>query len=80
MRGNCRICKERIEKAALAVEGVTYATWTVSNGELELAFDPERTSLEEISLAIARIGHETNLHQVEESVMSQMPACCRPIK
>lgn len=78
--GNCEICKDRIEKAALSVNGVSFANWNISDGKFSLTFDPRRTDLNDISLAITRIGHKTNLHKTSQDIQSQMPECCKPVK
>lgn len=78
--GNCEFCKERIERAALSVTGVDSASWNISNGGLSLTFDPRRTTLDEISLSVAKAGHDTNLHKAVLDVQSQMPDCCKPTK
>lgn len=78
--GNCEICKDRIEKAALSVNGVSFACWNVSDEKLSLTFDPRRTDLNDISLVITRIGHSTNLHKASQDIQSQMPECCKPVK
>lgn len=78
--GNCETCKERIEKAALSVSGVGFANWNISDGRLSLTFDPRKTTLDEISLAVTKAGHDTNLHKAARDVQSQMPDCCRPAK
>lgn len=78
--GNCEICKERIEKVALSVSGVGFANWNISDDRLSLTFDPRRTTLDEISLAVAKAGHGTNLHKADRDVQSQMPDYCKPAK
>lgn len=77
VRGNCEICKERIEKAALSVGGVSLASWNILDNKLYLAFDTTRTHLDEISVAVAKSGHDTNLHKAGQSTREQMPQCCK---
>lgn len=80
VQGNCDICKDRIEKAALSVNGVCFANWNISDGKLSLTFDPHKTDMDEISLAITHIGHDTNLHKASHDVQGQMQDCCKPVK
>lgn len=63
VHGRWGTCKERIEKAALSVEGVSLASWSPLNGKLYLTFDARRTHLDEISMAVAAAGYDTNLHK-----------------
>ena len=46
--GNCNMCKNKIEEAALAVEGVKSAKWNSTKEELKLKFDPAKANLENI--------------------------------
>lgn len=80
VNGNCEICKERIERAALSVAGVDSASWNISDGRLSLTFDPRKTDLDLISQAVSKAGHGTNLHRAVRDVQCQMPDCCRPTK
>lgn len=77
---NCRICQERIEKAALSVNGVCSANWRIADGKLELLFDSSLTNLDKISIAIAQVGHATNLHKANKDSLDKMEDCCKTIK
>lgn len=77
VRGNCEICKERIEKAALSVKGVSFASWSILDGKLYLTFNAALTHLDEISGAIAAAGHDTNLHKANRDALGQMQDCCK---
>lgn len=63
VNGTSKICKERIEKAALSVSGVSFANWNVLDNKLFLTFDPHKTDLNRISQAVAKAGYDTNLHK-----------------
>lgn len=77
---NCQICQERIEKAALSVNGVCSAHWNIADGKLDLLFDSSLTDLNKISIAIAQVGHETNLHKANKESQDKMEDCCKHIK
>ena len=77
---NCQICQERIEKAALLVNGVYSAHWRIADGKLDLLFDSSLTSLNQISMAIAQVGHTTNLHKANKESLDKMEDCCKSIK
>lgn len=74
--GNCTMCKSRIEEAAKAVKGVISANWNVNTKMIDLGFDSETTSKNEISKAIARIGHDTELDKAPDDVYNNLPGCC----
>jgi membrane fusion protein, copper/silver efflux system len=74
--GNCEMCKDRIEKAALSVAGVKEAVWNIETDELALAYDNTKTSLLEIHRAIAAMGHDTSLLKADDEVYKALPECC----
>ena len=74
--GSCEMCKDRIEKTARGINGVHAAVWDLKSKELHLDFDDKKATLQEISKAIAAVGHDTNLHKAEDSVYQALPACC----
>jgi Cu(I)/Ag(I) efflux system membrane fusion protein len=74
--GLCGMCKTRIEEAAMSVHGVISANWDKETQQLHLNFDP-KTALDDISKAVAKSGHDTNLHKANESVYKALPACCQ---
>lgn len=42
VQGLCEMCKERIEKAAKGVNGVTSTSWDQKTKQLHLNFDPSK--------------------------------------
>ena len=60
--GNCNMCKKRIEKAAFSVEGVKYASWDNSSGQLSLIYNGLKTEIDTIEKQIAAKGHDTEHH------------------
>jgi Cu(I)/Ag(I) efflux system membrane fusion protein len=77
VQGNCEMCKERIEKAAKSVAGVSSAEWNTEAKELHLRFDEAKTSLDNISKAIAKVGYETEKDQANEEAYAALPPCCK---
>ncbi|HCA98448.1 MAG TPA: copper chaperone [Porphyromonadaceae bacterium] len=77
VKGSCEMCKDRIEKAAKSVEDVTFASWDMEKQELHLNFDPDKTSIEAISKAIAAAGHDTDKDKAPDEVYNALPACCK---
>ncbi|MEA4997652.1 MAG: cation transporter [Petrimonas sp.] len=77
VKGSCEMCKDRIEKAAKSVEDVTFASWDMEKQELHLNFDPDKTSIETISKAIAAAGHDTDKDKAPDEVYNALPACCK---
>ena len=76
VKGNCDMCKDRIETAAKAVDGVQSANWEADKQMLHLNFDPLKTSAEAVQKAIAAVGHDTEKYQAPDSVYNELPECC----
>ncbi|MDR0749385.1 MAG: efflux RND transporter periplasmic adaptor subunit [Tannerellaceae bacterium] len=77
VQGLCEMCKDRIEKAAKAVKGVSTASWNKENKELRLSFDPAQTNPEAISKAVAKAGHDTDKDKAAQAVYDALPGCCK---
>lgn len=76
VRGNCGMCKTRIEEAALSLPGVEEATWSSENEEIHVTYDDGEVSLEEIHRKIASVGHDTDLFTAPDSIYEALPGCC----
>jgi periplasmic mercuric ion binding protein len=76
VKGNCGMCETRIEKAAKSVEGVSNADWNKETKQLEITFDDAKTSLNNVEVAIAKVGHDTPKHKAKDEVYKKLPDCC----
>ncbi len=74
--GNCGMCKDRIERAALSVRGVRSANWDQEKQMLTLAFRSDRTDQETIERAIAKAGHDTENFITDEETHANLHHCC----
>jgi Cu(I)/Ag(I) efflux system membrane fusion protein len=74
--GNCEMCKERIEKTALSVTGVTSATWDVNSKKLNFDYEKILTDLNKVAHAVAGAGHDNELFKSRDDVYNALPACC----
>jgi len=77
VEGNCEMCKDRIEKAAMSVKGVSSAMWDSSDKVLHLNFNKSQTSLSAISKAVAKAGHDTEKDKADDKVYNALPGCCK---
>jgi copper chaperone CopZ len=77
VKGNCGMCKDRIEEAAKSVDGVSRVNWDMETAMLQLSFDASKTSLNEVQMAIAKAGHDTPMHKADDKVYSKLPKCCQ---
>ncbi|MBM1104670.1 cation transporter [Aurantibacter crassamenti] len=77
VNGKCKMCKTRIEKAALSVKGVKYADWDIPNHQLSVIFNENKTDPMKIKTALVNVGHDTKeLKATEEAYLTVHP-CCR---
>ncbi|MDR1879929.1 MAG: heavy-metal-associated domain-containing protein [Tannerellaceae bacterium] len=77
VEGLCGMCKTRIEKAAKSVKGVSSAAWDKATKQLHLHYDAEKTSVETVSKAIAKTGHDTEKDKAPDKVYNALPDCCK---
>lgn len=77
VKGNCGMCKTRIEKASKSVDGVTKADWNKETKVLEVSFDESKATVEKIQKAIASVGHDTPMHKAPDEVYNALPGCCK---
>jgi len=74
--GNCDLCKERIEKAAKSVKGVSRAVWDENTKIIQVEFNQVETNSDAIQKAIAKVGHDTEKFKASDEVYKQLPECC----
>jgi len=75
--GNCAMCKDRIEKAALDINGVEAARWNQESMELHCAMKPESTDIEIVHKAIADAGHDTEINKASNEAYNELHECCK---
>lgn len=77
VRGNCGMCEKRIEKAANSVAGVDSADWNKETKMIEVSFDDSKTDVHKVHMAIAKAGHDTEMHKAKDEVYNELPGCCQ---
>jgi Cu(I)/Ag(I) efflux system membrane fusion protein len=77
VQGSCGMCKSRIEKTAKGVAGVSSAAWDSKTKKLHLHYDAKKTSVEAISKAIAKVGHDTDKDKADDETYNALPGCCK---
>jgi periplasmic mercuric ion binding protein len=76
VNGNCSMCKNRIEAAAASVKGVSSAEWNSRTKMVEIAM-VQGTDLHEVHMAIAKAGHDTDLHRAADEAYNNLHTCCK---
>ncbi len=74
--GNCGMCKDRIERAALTVRGVRRADWNQQEQKITVVYRTSRTDQESIERAIAEAGHDTENFITDDETHSNLHHCC----
>lgn len=75
--GNCGMCESRIEKAVKAVDGVSKADWDKKTKMLEVTFDDTKTNIHKVHMAVAAVGHDTDMHKAKDEVYDKLHSCCK---
>lgn len=76
VNGKCDHCKERIEKTALDIKGVSAAVWNQQNKQLLLKYNPEKTDTVSIEKALVKVGHDAGNFKATDNAYNALPACC----
>lgn len=77
VKGKCGMCKKRIEKAALGLEGVQSASWDVETKALAVKYDPAKVTEADIQKKVASIGHDTAQVKATDEAYNSLPGCCK---
>ncbi len=77
VRGNCGMCKNTIEKAAKAIEGVEIADWDRNKKSISVSFDESKTDELKIHNAIAASGYDTEKVLGDLNAYEGLPECCK---
>lgn len=77
VKGNCEMCKKRIEKAAYTVPGVKSAVWHPDDQVLHLVYNEQKCSSNDVQKAIAKAGHDTKEVKATEAEYNNLHGCCQ---
>jgi RND family efflux transporter, MFP subunit len=75
--GICDLCKDRIEKAAKSVKGVSSAVWNVKTKKISVEYTSILANIDSIYNAIAKVGHDTEKIKAVDIVYNSLPECCK---
>ncbi|WP_422360547.1 heavy-metal-associated domain-containing protein [Reichenbachiella sp.] len=76
VQGVCKMCKERIEEAAL-IKGVKMTEWDKTTGVFKAVYRKDKISEMEIHEAIAAVGHTTDQVTATDEAYGKLPDCCQ---
>ena len=75
--GNCGMCETRIENAATSVDGVLSADWDKETKMIEVKYNSDKVTIQKVDMAIAKVGHDTEMHKASDEVYDKLPGCCK---
>lgn len=75
VKGECGMCKERIENSALKT-GATSASWDAATQKLQVQFDPAKITANQILENIAAVGHDNERFTATAETYRNLPSCC----
>jgi periplasmic mercuric ion binding protein len=70
-------CIEQVEEVAGAVDGVIQSHWDEETGELEIVFEQDKTSLNEIEQTISEAGFDTPNYKASEEDVKRVSTECK---
>ena len=76
VKGNCEMCKKRIEKAAYGVPGVKSAVWNAEAQSLAVIVNEQKSTTREIEKAVAKAGHDTQNEKATAADYAKLHECC----
>lgn len=75
--GVCKMCKSRIEDAALYTSGVKFAEWNKETQMLKVAYKTKKVDEKTIHKSIAEAGHDTEKVKATDEAYAKLPGCCK---
>lgn len=74
--GKCDHCKERIEKTALGIKGVSAAVWNQEQKRLFLKYNSDKTDTTAVEKALVNVGHDAGNLKATDAAYEALPPCC----
>ena len=74
----CGDCKERIESTLNFQKGVKYADLSLETKIATCVYKPSKVSLDELRLALVRIGYDADEMKANPEAVKLLPKCCQP--
>jgi copper chaperone CopZ len=73
----CEECKEIIEKKLKKTKGVISSNVNFTNGMLDIKFDDEKITKQDIKQAIAEVGYNADEVERKPKAYAKLPRCCK---
>ena len=73
----CSMCKARIERDLTLSKGINKATLNLDDKVVTVAYNPDKTSKEDIKATISKIGYNADDVVADAKSHSKLPECCQ---
>ena len=73
----CETCKANIEKALSFTKGVKGANLDVDTKVVTVEYDPSKTTVEKIRLAISKAGYDADDVKADPKAYAKLKECCK---
>jgi copper chaperone CopZ len=77
VKGNCEMCKKKIEKKLKSIDGIKSASWNIETKIIDVKFDANKLSLARIKGAIAAAGYDTDGYKAPDKAYNNLHKCCQ---
>jgi mercuric ion binding protein len=74
----CGQCKDRIEEKLNYTKGVKFSELNLTVNLLEVKFNSEKISLEQIKNVIVDLGYDADELKANVKAIENLPLCCKP--
>lgn len=74
--GNCDMCEQTIEKAALDA-GASFAAWDQATNQIKVRYPAKKVKLRGIQQKIADAGYDNAGAKASQKRYEKLPACCQ---
>ncbi len=75
----CGMCKDRIESAIGALDGVESVRLDLTTKKVKISYDDSKQSEASLRMAITKIGYAAESLPADAEAQAALPACCKPI-
>ena len=73
----CDMCEDNIKNSLIYEKGVKKITFDLDKKEIYVKYNPAKTSVEKIKLAISKIGYDADDIKADPKAYDKLNACCK---
>ncbi len=75
--GNCEMCKDNIETAAMSTNGVIKAEYFLSTGLLRIEVNDETFRAIDLGNNLSEVGYDNQIDMADQEEYNQLAVCCQ---